>query len=345
MENRLLTVFIVDDEKLIRDGMKKLLKWEENGFQICGEAANGRDALQGILNCTPDIVLMDLRMPTMDGLALTAALRKQVPSAEVIVITGYDEFEFAKEAIRNGVFDYLLKPVSSRELLETLLRLKQKIQSRSVGYPFEEEERLLRSIRENNGDMGVQALGVMFDRFETAMARQTEVYKICIKILTEMDITYKAVRGPKALVVKPEPSKDASIQELEQAMREYLSKIFYFGSVDSSDLLVEKLKQYLDTHYQENVSLKMLEDEFFFNASYISRVFKLKTGENYSDYLLRLRICRAKELLTTSNYSIRQISAMVGFGSSKYFSKVFKMMEGVQPITYRNEVRHHEQKG
>lgn len=344
MENRLLTVFIVDDEKLIRDGMKKLLKWEENGFRICGEAANGRDALQGILSCMPDIVLTDLRMPAMDGLALTAALREQAPSVEVVIITGYDEFEYAKEAVRNGVFDYLLKPVSHRELLQTMLRLKQKIQSRSIGYPFEEEEQLLRSIREKDGQMGVQALDRMFAFFKTAMARQSEVYKICNKILAEVDITYKAVQGPKALAVKPEPEKDASLLELEQTMREYLSKIFHFGSVDSSDLLVEKLKQYLETHYQENVSLKMLEDEFYFNASYISRIFKVKTGENYSDYLLRLRICRAKELLTSSSYSIRQISEMVGFGSSKYFSKVFKDMEGIQPITYRNGVRHNGQK-
>ena len=87
----------------------------------------------------------------------------------------------------------------------------------------------------------------------------------------------------------------------------------------------------------------MLEDEFYFNASYISRIFKIKTGENYSDYLLRLRIYRAKELLRNSHYSIRQISEMVGFGSSKYFSKVFKDMEGVQPITYRNEVQYLEE--
>ena len=93
MENRSLTVFIVDDEKLIRDGMKKLLKWEENGFQICGEAANGRDALREILFCMPDIVLTDLRMPAMDGLALTAALREQAPTVEVVIITGYDEFD------------------------------------------------------------------------------------------------------------------------------------------------------------------------------------------------------------------------------------------------------------
>ena len=95
MENRMLTVFIVDDEKLIRDGMKKLFKWEENGFRICGEASNGRDALQAIRASTPDVVLTDLRMPAMDGLALTAALREQIPSVEVVIITGYDEFEYA----------------------------------------------------------------------------------------------------------------------------------------------------------------------------------------------------------------------------------------------------------
>lgn len=344
MKNRMLTVFIVDDEKLIRDGMKKLLKWEENGFVIGGEAANGRDALSAILSSTPDIVLTDLRMPAMDGLALTAALREQTPSVEVVIITGYDEFEYAKEAVRNGVFDYLLKPVSQAELLETMQRLRQKILSRSIAYPFEMEERILQSIRENDGDSGVQALTAMFDCFKTEMARQDEVYKICNKILSEIDITYRAVRGPKALAVKPEPSKNASIEEIEYAMREYLSKMFHFGSADSSDLLVEKIKQYLENHFQENVSLKMLEDEFYFNASYISRIFKIKTGENYSDYLLRLRICRAKELLTTSNYSIRQISEKVGFGSSKYFSKVFKDMEGIQPITYRNEVRNNGQK-
>lgn len=171
------------------------------------------------------------------------------------------------------------------------------------------------------------------------MARKTEMHKICQKILTELDITYRAVRGPKAIAVRPEPAESCSAEELEQAVRDYVGKIFIFSSVDSSDLLVEKLKRYLENHYQENISLKMLEDEFYFNASYISRIFKIKTGENYSDYLLKLRIARAKELLESSNYSIRQISEMVGFSSSKYFSKVFKDMEGRQPVSYRNEVQ------
>ena len=65
MDNRLLSVYIVDDEKLIRDGMKKLLQWDQYGFHICGEAGNGRDALREILDMKPDIVLTDLRMPAM----------------------------------------------------------------------------------------------------------------------------------------------------------------------------------------------------------------------------------------------------------------------------------------
>ena len=339
MDNRVLSVYIVDDEKLIRDGMKKLLKWEENGFIICGEAANGKDALQEILEITPDIVLTDLRMPVMDGLTLAAILSQKAPSVEVVIITGYDEFEYAKEAVRSGVFDYLLKPVSQQELLDSMLRLKQKIQNRGISYPFEEEGQLLQAIRENNGENAILALDSMFYKFRIAMARKSEMHKICQKILTELDITYRAVRGPKAIAVRPEPAESCSAEELEQAVRDYVGKIFIFSSVDSSDLLVEKLKRYLENHYQENISLKMLEDEFYFNASYISRIFKIKTGENYSDYLLKLRIARAKELLESSNYSIRQISEMVGFSSSKYFSKVFKDMEGRQPVSYRNEVQ------
>ncbi len=343
MEKHKLSVFLVDDEKLIRDGMKKLLKWEEYGFYICGEAANGREALQKMGDNMPDIVLADLRMPAMDGLTLAASLAQRAPSVSVVIITGYDEFEYAKEAVRSGVFDYILKPVSRQELLGTMLRLKEKILNRHVGYPFEEEELLLRAIRENEGETALNALVAMFSRFRSAMARQTEVYKICQKILTELDSTYRAVRGPKAVAVRPDPLEEATVEELERMMQEYVSKIFQFGGVDSSDLLVEKLKRYLETHYQENISLKMLEDEFFFNASYISRIFKSKTGENYSDYLLRLRIEKAKHWLRESNYSVRQISEMVGFSSSKYFSKVFKDMEGIQPIAYRSEVKHEKQ--
>ena len=103
----------------------------------------------------------------------------------------------------------------------------------------------------------------------------------------------------------------------------------------SSSELVQRIMQYLEENYAQNITLSSLEDAFFFNASYISRVFKQKTGKNYSDYLLSIRLEHAKELLRNSNHSIAYISDTTGFGNSKYFSKIFKEKVGMQPVQYR----------
>ena len=121
-----LTVFLVDDETLIRSGMKKLLSWDALGFSIVGEAENGKQALPLIEKLTPDLVITDLKMPLCDGITLTGEIKKLLPRTEVIVLTGYDEFDYARQAIRMGVFDFLLKPISPDELQATLLRLQQK---------------------------------------------------------------------------------------------------------------------------------------------------------------------------------------------------------------------------
>lgn len=114
MPERKLTVFLVDDESIIRNGMKKLFDWESNGFTITGEAENGRDALPLILSLKPDIIITDLKMPFCDGITLASEIKKALPSAETVILTGYDEFEFAKQAIKIGVFDFLLKPGIAR---------------------------------------------------------------------------------------------------------------------------------------------------------------------------------------------------------------------------------------
>lgn len=337
MSERLLRVFLVDDEKIIREGMKKLLNWQEDGFEICGEAANGKEALDRIRQTRPDIVITDLRMPGMDGLELVKILAERMRNIKVIVLTGYDEFEYAKEAVRSGVFDYLLKPVSPEELRQSLLRLKKKILDRAIQYPFEEEAILTRAVRENNALLGLDTLQTLLDQY-TVMGVQPEVvHKICRKLLVEIDIVYRETFGPKVVAIRPELPAKAEIRQMGDIMRDYLCKIFDFGEARSSTRLVEKIKNYLEKNYQENITLKMLEDEFFFNASYISRVFKAKTGENYSDYLLRIRIERAKELLVTTEYSVSKVSQMAGFKNPKYFSRIFKEIVGVQPITYRNE--------
>lgn len=340
MDNRILSVFLVDDEKIIRDGMKKLFTWETNGFRVIGEAGDGRSALAQILEKRPDIVVTDLKMPFMDGIALANAVVQHCPVTEVVVVTGFDEFSYAREALRAGVFDFLLKPVSPDELKKAMLRVKEKIQNRSINYPFEQEAVLVKAIAQGQAGAALDALASVFDGFIEKRVQRETAWNISARLLDMIETAYKNSMGPYTVVEKPELAAEGAVEDMKTTLVNYVLCIFGSGSSDSSDLLVEKIKRHLEDHYQENITLKALEDAFYFNASYISRIFKNKTGENYSDFLLRIRIDHAKKLLVNTNRSIRQISEMVGFGNSKYFSRIFKDIVCLQPIAYRNAHRY-----
>ena len=121
-------VFLVDDDVFVRKGIQTLVKWEELGFQVCGEADNGEDALEQILEIQPDLVLTDIRMPVVDGLSLIERAIEQMDNPpSFIVISGYNDFKYAQKALRFGVQDFLLKPVDQDELHETLERVAKNI--------------------------------------------------------------------------------------------------------------------------------------------------------------------------------------------------------------------------
>lgn len=120
-------VLIVDDESLIRDGLKCIMDWEEAGFSICGEAANGEDALKMILTLQPELVLMDIRMPKMQGLDVVKAAREQDYKGRFIILSGYSDFKYAQTAIRHGVEFYLTKPIDEDDLAEAVLKIKESL--------------------------------------------------------------------------------------------------------------------------------------------------------------------------------------------------------------------------
>ncbi|OXS53032.1 hypothetical protein B1A99_31205 [Cohnella sp. CIP 111063] len=123
----MIKVLIADDESIFRDFLKIVLPWEKYGFQICGEARNGVEALELADGQRPDIALVDINMPFMDGLELSQELKRRYPAIGVVIITGHNEFEYARKAIRIGVEDYLLKPFTKEELLLTLSKLQTEI--------------------------------------------------------------------------------------------------------------------------------------------------------------------------------------------------------------------------
>ncbi len=118
------SVFLVEDESVIREGIKSLIAWEDYGFTFAGEAADGELAWPLIQKLRPDIVITDIKMPFLDGLALSRLIRKELPKTTIIILSGYDDFSYAKEAISIGVSEYLLKPLSRTQLTEALAQIR-----------------------------------------------------------------------------------------------------------------------------------------------------------------------------------------------------------------------------
>lgn len=122
-----IKVFLVEDEMVIRRGIKNSIDWEKEGYIFCGEASDGELAYPMIIKEKPDILITDIRMPFMDGLELCKLVKKELPNIKILILSGYDEFDYAKKAIRLGVTEYLLKPISSGKLLEALNGVSESI--------------------------------------------------------------------------------------------------------------------------------------------------------------------------------------------------------------------------
>lgn len=126
------TVFIADDELIIRQGLKCIIEWENLGFHIIGEASNGEEALQFILQKHPDLVLLDIRMPKLNGLDVVIQAREKGYTGKVIILSGFSDFKYAQTAIRYGVEYYLTKPIDEDELAETVQKIGQSLTNEAM---------------------------------------------------------------------------------------------------------------------------------------------------------------------------------------------------------------------
>ena len=119
------TVFIVDDEPLIREGLRKLVDWEALGYSVIGDTASAEEALEPIIALKPDLLITDVKLPGVSGINMIHTLRQRGFQGEIFVISGYEDFSYAKGAIRHGVKSYLIKPIDERELIGELYALKK----------------------------------------------------------------------------------------------------------------------------------------------------------------------------------------------------------------------------
>lgn len=130
MEHTMINVLLVDDEAIVREGIKHLIDWNNLGFCICGEASNGEEALEKIRKYQPGLVLLDIRMPKLYGTDLIAKVRDEGFTGDFIILSGYSDFQYAQTALHYGAAFYLTKPIDEKELIDAVLSVKKRIEKR-----------------------------------------------------------------------------------------------------------------------------------------------------------------------------------------------------------------------
>ncbi len=144
-------LMLVDDEPIIIRGLREYVEWEQYNIIIVGEAENGMSAMKKALILQPDIVLCDIEMPLVDGIAFAKEMHKMLPCSKIIFLTGFSKQEYMLEAIRNHVFDYIMKPVAAEEILEAVVKARDEIErsivengrNLKIGHVFSENLKLL----------------------------------------------------------------------------------------------------------------------------------------------------------------------------------------------------------
>ena len=153
----MLKIFLAEDEVVVRETIKRMIPWEELGFELVGEAADGEMAL--LIRQQPDLLITDIKMPFMDGLTLARLAKKEIPGLKVVILSGYDDFNYAKQAIGIGVEDYLLKPITKNALIERLSEIRSRYEHEKTQKEYYEKfQREMQAYEKNSSRDFFEAL-------------------------------------------------------------------------------------------------------------------------------------------------------------------------------------------
>jgi len=410
-----MKVFLADDEIVVREGIRESFPWDETPYTLVGEAPDGEMALPMIRDTNPDIVITDIRMPFMDGLELCRTLCTQMPWIGIIVLSGYDEFEYARQCIQLGVREYLLKPINAANLREALDKVSRQLQeerktlehaaslrARMEGGGKILKEKLIGSLftdefAEEDAENVLKELAAMgcpvpapFYAVVDAAFTPTGTGQEAASVLAETSggiVHTSPSRTGTRLFVLGNSAEDAEemaysfssslVRELERcgcsqirvAIGDIVDKpeeILHsfktarhirhllvqrteeqpiilgtreMGGVEDVtqvSSIINEAKLYMSQNFSNpNLMLQDVAAAVNMSKSRFSTVFSQQNGQTFTEYLIYLRLGKAKEMLRETNIKSSQIARESGYNDSHYFSYIFKKNTGLTPSEYR----------
>jgi len=348
-------VLIVDDEELSRFAVRKLLSRLFPSVLVAAEADNGRVAVELALALRPDIVLMDIRIPTMNGIEAAQAILAALPGTKIIVLSAYDSFGFAQRAINIGVSGYLLKPVEEPEFEAVFGGALADIESRPKAggprealsgavprppYPFAAEAELFKALARGAG--GAEAAAAMVE----ALCRGGEEHlaERCL----EFSASFK--RELRALGLPPEQAEAAGFPSSAQlasskpaALEDTVSRGLKaaMAALEAARSAGGRgaIERAIAALPLRDLGLERVAESLGMTPQRLSRLFKELFGLRFVEYSTSLRIEAANAALAQEAVTVDELCRRLGWTDAAHFTKVFKQWTGLTPRVYARSMR------
>ena len=346
-----MNVFVMEDEYWTRKLIIRFVEESGLGLTVVGEADNGKTGFDEILKSKPDILITDMKMPGYDGAEILVLIRENKIDVEIIVASGFADFNYTKQAIRTGAVEYLLKPIKKENLIDALKICVDNIHNKHSKTFFLRSNLPKEILPILNAYKSKATIFLMQNDFEgikkelcrteakisNFSIKNTDVwfvfYQESILLLEDFCNKYNI-----ELTCKPvEPQEEAVVREL---LILYESVIGKCAQKSRRRVNVVEVYEYLKQHYTANINLSEVANIFGVTLEYLSVSYKNHHNENMSDTLKRFRMEKARELIESTNISFENISTMCGYSELSYFYKVFKKYYDRLPNSFRNKGQH-----
>lgn len=357
-------VLVVDDEAIARMDMVERLCRMRPDCHVIGQANNGKDALRIINERSPDLVLIDIKMPVMDGIEVIRQAKESGQTCRFIVLSCFEEYTLVREALRLGADDYLLKHTCTDEELNTAVQRslraldntadKQGKRQRLCQLLLQQMLTLTMSHEELNAYVSTgifENRGGWYTLIQIQAVEHPDLLQTIPGYVTAngTDQEYWLLLCTEQADVRPILTRIREKQEKAGEITVYLQchtdlTGFYqrYSELrqEQKGSVSRKIRQaidYMRTHYADPVSVETTAQAVGISKTYLHQIFKAETGYSFSEWMQKCRMQKACELLCNTNLKIYEIAEMVGYPDSAYFSATFKKMLGVSPLQFREE--------
>ncbi|OXM88341.1 response regulator transcription factor [Paenibacillus rigui] len=330
-------ILVVDDEPLIVRGLVAMLKQSQTAFESIRTASNGKQALELIEESVPQLLLTDIRMPKMDGLELCKQVHEKYPLVQKVIISGYNDFEYAQACISYGVKEYLLKPFTPMKINDLLHKMV--VQSQPL-FSISAYEDWVERIVEAVWKLQIPEAESLLEQWKAYCVSASTSDSDFIQLMKDglpMIMRRLSLRGfqPRAGMICDTSDKQRCFTQLQVCIHQVIDELaLQRGGLD----LMKQAKAYIDAHITQELSLEEVAEFLGISAPYLSLLFKKVHHESFVQYRITKRIQLAKQMLEIPHYRTTDIALEVGYENYPHFSRTFKKVTGVSPLEYRHSM-------